>query len=136
VASHCCVGDDEQPGAFGPLELGGRAVGIAVGHQHACALMDDGTVRCWGRNNAGELGLGPDSPNTVGLDESPSQALVELGAEATAIAAGGAHTCALTRQKTLRCWGNGGLGVLGQPDWYGSIGDDEPPSAVGPLHLF
>ena len=36
--------------------LGDDAISIAFGHRHACALIDSGEVKCWGRNNAGQLG--------------------------------------------------------------------------------
>ncbi len=41
-----------------PLDLGGKAVQIAAGSTHACALMRDGEVKCWGRNDFGQLGVG------------------------------------------------------------------------------
>src|SRR5947207_14424753 len=31
---------------------------LAAGQQHTCAVLDDGTVQCWGRNNYGQLGDG------------------------------------------------------------------------------
>ena len=44
------IGDDETPGSVGPVELGaGRtAIAITMGEHPACALLDDGTLRCWG----------------------------------------------------------------------------------------
>ncbi|MDP6200539.1 MAG: putative Ig domain-containing protein, partial [Candidatus Poseidonia sp.] len=36
---------------------GYEAVSLAFGDRHACALLDDGDVECWGRNNAGQLGV-------------------------------------------------------------------------------
>ncbi|MDQ6805876.1 MAG: hypothetical protein M3065_13125, partial [Actinomycetota bacterium] len=54
------VGDDETPGSVGPVNLGvGRtAKAIAAGDSHTCALLDDGTVRCWGFGGDGRLGYG------------------------------------------------------------------------------
>jgi alpha-tubulin suppressor-like RCC1 family protein len=131
------IGDDETPGSVGPVNLGtGRtAVAIAAGDDHTCALLDNGTVRCWGSNSDGQLGY----PNTgnIGDDESPAAAgPVNLGAgrTAVAIAAGALHTCALLDNGTVRCWGNGDAGQLG----YGNtdtIGDDETPGSVGPVSL-
>jgi len=41
------------------VDLGGRtAKQVAVGEQHSCAILDDGTVKCWGYNASGQLGLG------------------------------------------------------------------------------
>lgn len=94
----------------------------------------DGSVRCWGANGAGQLGIG--STRAIGDDERPRSApAVDLGGHrATAIATGLSHTCALLDDRTVRCWGSGSAGQLG----YGSpdaVGDDERPSAAGPVDL-
>ncbi|KAJ1496166.1 regulator of chromosome condensation 1/beta-lactamase-inhibitor protein II, partial [Baffinella frigidus] len=41
-----------------PLGTGRSAVALALGAAHSCALLDGGSVKCWGRNSAGRLGLG------------------------------------------------------------------------------
>ena len=131
------VGDDEAPELIGPVVLGtGRsATAIAAGDFHTCAVLDDGSVRCWGHGANGQLGYG--NTDNVGDTEVPASAgPVSLGAgrTATAIAAGANHTCALLDDRTVRCWGHGGNGQLG----YGgitSIGDDEAPAAAGPVDL-
>ena len=131
------IGDNEAPAAAGTVDLGpGRtAVAVSAGSRHTCALLDDGTVRCWGNNSHGELGV--NSTTTIGDNEPPTDvAPVPLGPgrTATAISAGGAHTCALLDNGAVRCWGYGGNGQLG----YGSpndIGDDEPVTAVGTVNL-
>ncbi len=131
------IGDDETPGSVGPVDLGaGRTVtAIAAGDVHTCALLDDGTVHCWGYGGDGRLGYG--NTNSIGASQSAAAAgPVALGAGRTAkaITAGGAHTCALLDDKTVRCWGYGFDGRLG----YGntnSIGDDELPDSVGPVKL-
>jgi alpha-tubulin suppressor-like RCC1 family protein len=74
------IGDDESPAAAGPVNLGaGRtAVAIAAGALHTCALLDNGTVRCWGNGDAGQLGYG--NTDTIGDDETPgSVGPVSLG---------------------------------------------------------
>ena len=131
------IGDDETPGAAGPVNLGaGRtAVAITAGNAHTCAILDDGTVRCWGDGSSGQLGYG--NTNAIGDDETPGSAgPVDLGAghTATAIAAGSFHTCAVLDDGSVRCWGGGGSGRLG----YGNadtVGDDEAPGSVGPVNL-
>jgi alpha-tubulin suppressor-like RCC1 family protein len=118
------AGDNESPAAAGPVDLGaGRtATAITAGDQHTCALLDDGTVRCWGYFSAGRLGypyLGtPPPPNgwSIGDDETPAAAgPVDLGAgrTATAITAGGDHTCAVLDDGAMRCWGHNTTGELG-----------------------
>jgi len=133
------VGDDETPASVGPVDLGvGRtAAAIVAGDYHTCALLDDGTVRCWGYGGDGRLGYG--NTNNVGDKPTATPALagpVNLGAGRTAkaITAGGGHTCALLDDGSVRCWGYGGTGQLG----YGNtnnVGDDETPGSVGPVDL-
>ena len=127
------IGDDEAPASAGPVKLGpGRtARAIAAGTDHTCALLDNGTVRCWGRNNVGQLGLG--TTNDVGDNETPDAVPpVQLGASRTAVAitAGNQLSCALLDDGTVRCWGadtSGQLGTNGPPT---TIGDDEVPAAA------
>lgn len=127
------IGDDELPDTVGDVPLGGSAVTISAGQWHTCAVLDTGAVRCWGINYAGQLGYG----NTidVGDDEFPDAVGdVPLGGTAVAITAGYEHTCALLDTGAVRCWGYNGFGQLG----YGhtsTIGDDEPPDAVGEVAL-
>jgi len=131
------IGDDEAPGSVGPVDLGaGRtAIAVAAGADHTCAVLDDGSVRCWGNGFSGQLGYG--SSDTIGVLETPgSVGPVDLGASRTAIGitAGGVHTCVLVDDATVKCWGDGTDGQLG----YGNnddIGDDETPAATGPVVL-
>jgi len=136
-ANTASIGDDETPASAGPVDLGGghRAVAIGAGTVHTCAVLDDGSVRCWGYGGDGRLGYG--NTTTIGDDETPDVAgLVNLGANRTAkaITAGEAHTCALLDDRSVRCWGYGGNGRLG----YGNtttIGDDETPGSAKPVDL-
>ena len=131
------IGDDETPASAGPVDLGaGRtATAISAGDFHTCALLDDATVRCWGFGANGRLGTG--SGANIGDGETPgSIPPVRLGAGRTAraLSSGGAHTCAVLDDGSLRCWGFGFQGALG----YGStadIGDDETPDLAGPVDL-
>ena len=140
------IGDDEPPGAGGPVDLGGhKARAISAGGSHTCAVLDDNTVRCWGYGATGQLGYGVTTefePGVfVGIDvgdnETPgSRPPVELGAgrTATAITAGENHTCAILDNGTVKCWGYATYGQLG----YGNgtwIGDDETPASAGPVNL-
>ncbi len=131
------IGDDETPGSSGPVDLGaGRtAQAITAGIYHTCAILDNGRVRCWGDGNGGKLGYG--NVDWIGDDESPgSVGPVDLGAgrTATAIMAGGDHTCAILDDGRVRCWGYGDYGQLGYGDTE-RIGDDESPGSVSPVDL-
>ena len=89
----------------GPLQT---VVQISVGDTHACALMKDGSARCWGQG--GELG---DGTNTT--RSRPVTVLNGLGTgrllHMTQISAGGGQTCARLTDGTARCWGvDGAMG--------------------------
>ncbi len=83
-----------------------EVVSIAAGHEHTLALRRDGTVWAWGRNNAGQLGIGG-----TAVASSPVQ--VSTLTEVVAIAAGANHSLALQRDGTVWAWGNNIYGQLG-----------------------
>ncbi|HWB69674.1 MAG TPA: Ig-like domain-containing protein, partial [Solirubrobacterales bacterium] len=128
------IGDNENVGSAGPVQIGGTAVQIAAGANHTCALLSDGTVRCWGLNDKGQLGLG--NTNNIGDNELPSAApTVDLGgASAIQIAAGANHTCALLADGTVRCWGLNEKGQLGLGSTT-TVGDNESPASVSAVSL-
>jgi alpha-tubulin suppressor-like RCC1 family protein len=127
------IGDDETPAAIPDVDLGGRAVQIAAGRDHTCALLDIGKVRCWGANNEGQLGYG--HTRSIGDDEAPASAGdVPLDEPVTQIVAGAFYTCALLASGRVRCWG-GRPGQTGNDLDHGSIGDDELPTAYPALEM-
>ncbi|MEI6743406.1 MAG: hypothetical protein WCL35_06540, partial [bacterium] len=82
-----------------------NVIGIAAGASHTCAVLSNGTVKCWGDNNSKQGGRsGGDSITPV---------LVDGITTATAVSAGVAHTCALIGTNDLKCWGQFGNGILG-----------------------
>jgi alpha-tubulin suppressor-like RCC1 family protein len=129
------IGDNETPASAGPVDLGpGRtARAIGVGPADTCAILDNGTVRCWGKNDVGQLGYG--NTNDIGDNETPASAgPVDLGPgrTATAISVGVSMTCALLDNGTVRCWGAGFL--LGNGNTT-TIGDNETPATAGPVNF-
>jgi alpha-tubulin suppressor-like RCC1 family protein len=139
------VGDGSGPtptiASAGPVPLGpGRtARAITTGDAHTCAILDDGSVRCWGSGGNGRLGYG--NVNNVGDGVGPSiesagPVPLDAGRTARAISAGGTQTCAILDDASLRCWGSGGLGQLGYGNTTG-VGDGVGPSvaAAGPVPL-
>ncbi|MBK9259502.1 MAG: hypothetical protein IPM54_06650 [Polyangiaceae bacterium] len=101
------------------LGTGKTAIAIAAGSNHTCALLNDSSVKCWGNNTAGQLGLGDTSARGNDMGEmGDALPAVDLGVGKTAvsIAAGGDHTCALLNDGSLKCWGENALGQLGLGD--------------------
>jgi alpha-tubulin suppressor-like RCC1 family protein len=76
------------------------------GGRHAWALLDDGTVSCWGLNNLGQLG--PDA----GQGSAAPKPVADLS-RVVQLDAGCFYTCALRRDGTVWCWGENDDGELG-----------------------
>ncbi|PXY71802.1 MAG: hypothetical protein CXX80_11975 [Methanobacteriota archaeon] len=91
------------------LGPGRTAVAISSGGYHTCALLDNGSVSCWGQGGSGQLGNGGTSDKTTPTLTSS----LGVGRTAVAISSGGSHTCALLDSGELSCWGLGGSGQLG-----------------------
>lgn len=88
---------------------GPRFTAVAAGHRHTLALTDDGDVLAWGDNRSGQVGDG-----TFDTSSSPT-AVAGFGPSVsiTAIAAGGAHSLAVSDGGALYAWGSNDLGQLG-----------------------
>ena len=126
--------------AFVPLGANRTATQVSVGESHACALLDDGSVKCWGRNNYGQLGIGNYTQIGDGANEMGDLlAAVDLGTSRTAteIATGQHHTCALLDDWSVKCWGYNGYGQLGIGnstaigDGSNEMGDDLAAADLG-----
>ena len=91
-------------------------VKLALGHQHTCVVLDDGTARCWGDNFYGQLGNGDD-----GVADRVPQTPQGFGStgSVTDIACGEEFTCAIRTDGTVVCWGRGGSGQIGHGAFSG-----------------
>ena len=102
---------------------GVRFADVTAGEAHTCAVTDKGEAYCWGYNDEGQLGLGPDvTDETV---TSPKKVVLPPGVTLVSIEAGYEHTCALATDQQLYCWGRGDHGQLGR-----NRGDDADTSPV------
>ncbi|HMV65955.1 MAG TPA: hypothetical protein PKA64_03815, partial [Myxococcota bacterium] len=115
------------------VDLGEPAVAIDAGEDHACAILVSGDLKCWGRNDYGQLGYGHatnvgDAAGTLG-DALPA---VDLGPNlrAVQVSAGGDHTCAVLSDASLKCWGRGAVGQIGSGD-SANLGDEPGEMGLG-----
>ncbi len=125
----CAVreGEPQSKGAIGvtgtQLALSSPAAAIALGAEHTCVIVDGGEVRapgdvvCWGKNNAGQLGVGDNvtrcASGGAGCVASIPRVSLPDGEKATMVTAGGSHTCALLESGRVVCWGLNAYGQLG-----------------------
>ena len=88
------------------LGSGRTAKMVSAGVHHTCAILDDDTLKCWGNNGNGQLGIG-------GLTSSNS---VDFGSGRTvkSASAGGYHTCAVLSDESTWCWGSNSNGEVGE----------------------
>jgi alpha-tubulin suppressor-like RCC1 family protein len=120
------LGDGSSANRSAPAGVSGLTSGVSAvsaGDNHTCALLSSGAVKCWGENGSGQLG------DNSFIDRSTPVSVVTLSSGISAIAAGGAHTCALTSLGAVKCWGENGFGQLGN----NSTTDSSLPVTVGGL---
>jgi len=101
------------------LGLGVSVTSVSAGLDHTCALLDNGSVKCWGSNMDGRLGLGDtfargDNGDEMG-DNLPAVDLGQ-GVSVTSVSAGLDYTCALLDNGSVKCWGHNSEGQLGLGD--------------------
>jgi alpha-tubulin suppressor-like RCC1 family protein len=91
-----------------PVAVAGitNAAHVVAGEASTCVILTDASVRCWGSNGQGELGLGKASP-----DERPSKVAELSNVDGLCLAS--AHACALTKDGKLLCWGTNAHGQVG-----------------------
>jgi alpha-tubulin suppressor-like RCC1 family protein len=80
---------------------------ISAGTAHNCGVTADGAAWCWGLNASGQLG------DSTASDTVPVPVAVRGGHRFRQVAAGGGHSCGLTEDDELYCWGGNGAGTLG-----------------------
>jgi alpha-tubulin suppressor-like RCC1 family protein len=81
----------------------------------SCALLADGTARCWGDNQRSQLG------NPSLTQDSTSPVPVERLSGVTALRAGSQATCAIFAGGEPRCWGSNLFGGLGDGGGFSSV---------------
>ncbi len=133
----CPGGEKNTVASLGDIPVGDKVKQVSVGGDSlTCVLLENETVKCWGKNNTGQLGLG-DGKNANIYSASKAKAVV-LGAQAKQISCSSNHCCALTTANKIRCWG-ALASMLGYPKGscgaYDKCGDDETPASLGNVPL-
>lgn len=122
------VGDGTLSNRYRPVDVTGLTSGVEsidVGYLHACAVTTAGGVKCWGRNDNGELGDGTNTSSVV-----PVQVLgLTSGVIAIRTSKVAGTTCALRTFGDVLCWGRNDFGQLGD----GGNVDSWVPVAVAGL---
>jgi alpha-tubulin suppressor-like RCC1 family protein len=127
------LGDGTTTERHAPVDVPGLTNGVAAnaaGAAHTCALTTSERVQCWGRNSDGQLGNGTTTdfatPNPQPLDVCATALCDSVLSDIVALAAGDYHTCALTANGGVKCWGRNGNGQLGN----GANADSSTPVDV------
>ncbi|HVZ34831.1 MAG TPA: RCC1 domain-containing protein, partial [Polyangiaceae bacterium] len=105
------------PAQLRTIDVGGSVRQFDLTDSHVCAVLDSGSLRCWGDGFMGALGYG--NRNSISEQEITSAGDVPVGGPVSSVGVINEQTCALMQSDTLRCWGFG---------YFGNIGDDEPAS--------
>lgn len=110
------LGGGTAIGRATPVAVPGLQAGVQLvraGLHHTCAINSSRGAMCWGSGGLGQLGNGADSTSSTPVPVST------LGSGVKSLAVGGQHTCALTGDGLVHCWGDNDSGQLGNGtrDW-------------------
>ncbi len=96
------LGNGSTEMAYAPINVTGLTSGviaIGTGFEHGCAVLESGSVKCWGSNESGQLGDGTTTPHLTPVTVTGIN-------DAVAVTSGHDFTCALTRNGGVKCWGS------------------------------
>ncbi len=102
------------------ITTGAVSTAVSAGGQSSCAIHNDGTLWCWGRNNFGQLGDGTMLPR-------PTPVQAGTLTDWRQVSTSGATTCAIRADSSLWCWGLSNFGQLGR----GKTSPVTTPTQVG-----
>ena len=104
------LGDGTTTERHTPVNVSGLSLpaqSISCGYEHTCAILSDGTAKCWGKNEDGQLGNGSTANSATPVD------IPGLTSTVSEVSAGFKHTCALLATGEVKCWGGNSSGQLG-----------------------
>lgn len=120
------------------VQTGETFMALAAEGSHTCGLTETGTAFCWGENRYGQLGTETTETCTHPTEGdvqpcSPLPLAVNGGRVWDQLAAGSFHTCGLTPQGEMHCWGSNSVGQLGVGD---GVNESLTPLPVSGGHRF
>jgi alpha-tubulin suppressor-like RCC1 family protein len=118
------AGPDRPTAAPVPMLGAARAVDVARAGAHACAVLEDRTLACWGDNTSGALGDGTTLPRAAVVTVPGVRDVEEVACGGLGVGSG--FTCARLASGVVQCWGADALGQTGD-------GDPGPPT-LAPFH--
>ena len=96
--------DRTVPTAITDFGTGRTVKSLALGGFHTCAILDDDSVKCWGRNSNGQLGVG---------DTNSRSSSTTVDHTAKSLHLGGYASCAVLDDDSVKCWGWNPQGQVG-----------------------
>lgn len=119
----------ETPDVEGDLPLPGRVIDVSATNGATCAVLEDGSVYCWGSVRFyldGQL---------AGAASAAEARVIDVGASVKQVAAANDHVCVLTEAGNVRCFGENFMGQLGYKIFNEPIGDDESIDSAGDVDV-
>ncbi len=117
------LGDNTTVNRLSPVLVSGMSSGVAsvsAGGFVTCAVLTDGSLRCWGRNDYGFVGDGTEIQRLTPVTPSG------MGSGVLSVSVGGLATCALKTNQSVWCWG---------PNLFGELGDGTTTSSLVPVQV-
>jgi len=106
--------------------IGTSRATLVKGPGFTCVVTTDKGVKCWGKNDKGQLGNGTTTDSATPVDVKAGSTGTALLTGVVSISPGGGHVCAVLETGGLKCWGKNSQGQLGD----GSTTDRSTPVDV------
>jgi alpha-tubulin suppressor-like RCC1 family protein len=89
---------------------------VSAGFEHTCAIDDKDELYCWGNNIVGQLGTGDKESSFT-----PVKVKYEANSKIKSVSCGHRHTCSVTTDGIVHCWGWNTSGQLGDGTYEDSL---------------